>query len=98
MTRKQLDKHLNVVKKYLRKCSEMESGLDSLFDSASARISIGDEMLKSYISLIEKLYNDNGENISWYIFDNNFGKNKWPRNGIVIDNTKKLLNLIEEEK
>ena len=98
MTRKQLDKYLNVIKKYLRKCSEIERGLCGLFDNGVGTINIGDELLSGYITLIEKLCNDKGENISWYIFDNNFGKNKWSKNGKSIDNTRKLLNLIEEEK
>lgn len=97
MTRKQLDKYLNVIKKYLRKCSEIERGLYGLFDNGVGTINIGDELLSGYITLIEKLCNDKGENISWYIFDNNFGKNKWSKNGKAIDNTRKLLNLIEEE-
>jgi hypothetical protein len=96
MTRKQLDKNLNVIKRYFRKCTETSRGLISLCYGKSMVI-IGDEMLEHYIELIEKQCNDNGENISWYIFDNNFGNNKRSRNGVVIDNTRKLLNLIEKE-
>ena len=97
MTRKQLDKHFNVIKRYFRKCTEAQRGLMSLC-CGSSMIYIGDELLSSYITVIEKLCDDTGENISWYIFDNNFGKNKRSKDGEIIDNTRKLLNLIEEEK
>lgn len=96
MTRKQLDKYLNVVKRHLNKHFELENGLRRLFHS-EVEINVGDEILTGYISLVEKLCGDEGENISWYIFDNNFGKNKRSKNGKVIDNTRKLLNLIEGE-
>lgn len=97
MTRKQLDKYLNVVKRYLNKHFELENGLGRLFHS-EVEVNVGNEILTGYISIVEKLCGDEGENISWYIFDNNFGKNKRSKNGKVIDNTRKLLNLIGEKK
>ena len=97
MTRKQLDKHLNIVKRYFRRCNDVEKGLRMLFHQL-ATVSIADELLSNYIKMIEKECKDEGENIFWYIFDNDFGKNKRSKNGKVIDNTRKLLNLIGEKK
>ena len=67
---------------------------------------LGDELLTDYIFCIAKLIDETGaekiqEILSWYVFDNNFGKNKKRLyiNGEyqIIDNSRKLLNILKKE-
>ena len=106
MTRKTLEKHFSVIKRFLRNCTEVEKGLIFLVYERPTIVKLGDELLTDYIFCIAKLIDETGakkiqEILSWYIFDNNFGKNKKRLyiNGEyqIIDNSRKLLNILKKE-
>jgi hypothetical protein len=52
------------------------------------------------VNLIAKLANDNDRWVCWYIYDNDFGRNKleaYPdKEAMVVNNTRQLLILIEK--
>ena len=100
MTRKELDKYLNVIKAHRRKVREYRNAVSKL--SYGVADDYAESLEESYIKLIAKLAGDNGRWIDWYIYENDFGRRKheagYDGNTKPIKSTRDLLNLIEEYK
>ena len=101
MTRKELDRHFNVIKTYHRKRRAAERGLMPLTTEYPC-ILIADDLEDGYIKAIAELAGDKDQFIDWYIYENDFGRKKYEAgyDGKMkpIKNTRDLLNLIEEGK
>lgn len=99
MTRKQLDKHLNVVKAYHRKRRAAERSLIPLTVELPS-ITIADELEEAFIRVVSELAGDRNNWIDWYIYENDFGKKKheagYDGNRKPIKTTRQLLDLINE--
>jgi hypothetical protein len=100
MTRKELDRHLSVIKTHRRKVGEYRHAVSRLSDGVADDFSEGLE--ESYIKLVANIAGDNGRWIDWYIYENDFGRKKYEAgyDGKMkpIKNTRDLLRLIEEGK
>jgi hypothetical protein len=100
MTRKELDKHLQIIKDHRAKVSMYRNAVLLLSDGVADDFSYCLEC--AYIKLVSELAGDTGAWIDWYINENDFGRKKYEAgyNGKMkpIKNTRDLLNLIEEGK
>ena len=101
MTRKELDRHFNVIKTYHRKRRAAERGLMPLTTEYPC-ILIADDLEVGYIKAIAELAGDKDQWIYWYIYENDFGRKEMEAgfDGKMkrIKSTRDLLNLIEEGK
>ena len=98
MTRKELDEHLNIIKAHRSNVDNYIHAVKHLSEGIAIDYSYDIEC--AYIKLVSQLAGDDGNWISWYIDENDFGRKKF-RAGYdgkmkQIKSTRDLLNLIEE--
>jgi hypothetical protein len=100
MTRNELDTYLDFIKQFHKRRREAEIGIGKICSEYSVSIDIADDLENAYVEAIGKLANDNDRWIRWYIYDNDFGRNKLTaycnKKGMIINNTRLLLLLIEQ--
>jgi hypothetical protein len=100
MTRKELDKHLNIIKAHRGNVGNYIHAVKQLSEGIAIDYSYDIEC--AYIKLVSELAGDTGAWISWYIDENDFGRKKYEAgyDGKMkqIKSTRDLLNLIEEGK
>ena len=100
MTRKELDKHLNIIKAHRNNVDNYIHAVKQLSEGIAIDHSYDIEC--AYIKLVSELAGDTGAWIEWYIDENDFGRKKheagYDGKMKPIKNTMDLLNLIEEGK
>lgn len=82
------------IKKFLEDCENINDALKTIFQSSYVCSEHGNELLEYYIDLTERYLELDFPTISWFIFDNNFGKEKLTINNIVIDSIQSLYNFL----
>lgn len=70
MEYKELKDRIDILKYFIKKTNKLGDILDT------NTIMFGDEMIESYVKLLENILGDSYECISWFIFENNFGRGK----------------------
>ena len=100
MTRKELDKHLNIIKAHRGNVDNYIHAVEHLCEGIAIDYSYDLEC--AYIKLVSELAGDTGAWIEWYIDENDFGRKKYEAgyDGKMkqIKSTRDLLDLIEEGK
>lgn len=98
-----LKQGLKAIGQFLEEQQKASKGLKMISNEGSFIITLGNKFLDEYINLLEELIGDESSWVSWFVFDNDFG-----RRGLkaatkktkyrIIDTPVKLLKLIEDSK
>jgi aspartate/tyrosine/aromatic aminotransferase len=76
MTYEQFLSSVNNLKAFNKELDKLNDVLQVLSPSGTGTCEIGHKFIDDYISLIELALGDNSNSISWFVFDNEFGKKK----------------------
>lgn len=102
MTYREFENRFKPILTYLEERDRANEGLKLLASTSYCSIDIGGNLLDRYIRLLEEVVGDSLNMISWYVFDNDLGKNKFTvsvgSKSYKIKNLKDLYNLIEAIK
>ena len=93
---------LSAIQEFSNDQDKLQAGLKILSPSNSGIIEFGSKFIDQYIQTLSDVLDDDCQFISWYVFENGFGKKRlsakaanW-KSARVIDTPVKLLKLIEE--
>ena len=93
---------LSAIQEFSNDQDKLQAGLKILSPSNSGIIEFGSKFMDQYIQTLSDVLDDDCQFISWYVFENGFGKKRlsakasnW-KSARVIDTPEKLLKLIEE--
>lgn len=64
------------LKKFMKEQEKLDNVIKVISPSGTNVCEFGNEFIENYIDLLEKSVNDELKLIGWFVFDNNFGKNK----------------------
>lgn len=64
------------LKKFMKEQEKLDNVIKVISPSGTNICEFGNEFIENYIDLLEKSVNDKLKLISWFVFDNDFGKNK----------------------
>lgn len=67
----QLEKEINVIKKYLNDVEIISDHLNAIFPFSYVTVDLGGHLLDAYIDLLEKKYED--DSISYYVWECSLG-------------------------
>ena len=102
MEYKEFESKFEPILTYLKEREDANKGIELIAPSSYCTIDIGGNLLDRYIRLLEEVVGDCSNMISWYVFDNDLGKNKFTATvgseSYKIKNLKDLYNLIETNK
>ena len=93
---------LSAIQEFSNDQDKLQEGLKILSPSSTGVIEFGSKFIDKYIQTLSDVLDDDCQFISWYVFENGFGKKRltakaasW-KSSRVIDTPEKLLKLIEE--
>jgi len=66
---------MKVLKKYIKRLNKLERAIQHLADE-NGRPILGGYLIDSYVQMLEKLSGDDSGMISWWIFENDWGKKR----------------------
>ena len=95
---------LSEIQEFSNDQDKLQDGLKILIPSNSGIIEFGSKFIDQYIQTLSDVLGDDWNFISWYVFENDFGKKRFTAKAVtwkssrVIDTPVKLLNLIESNK
>ena len=95
---------LSAIQEFSNDQDKLQAGLKILSPSNSGIIEFGSKFIDQYIQTLSDVLDDDCQFISWYVFENDFGKKRFTAQAPtwkslrVIDTPVKLLNLIESNK
>ena len=95
---------LSAIQEFSNDQDKLQDGLKILIPSNSGIIEFGSKFIDQYIQTLSDVLGDDWNFISWYVFENDFGKKRFTAKAVtwkssrVIDTPVKLLNLIESNK
>lgn len=95
---------LSAIQEFSNDQDKLQDGLKILIPSNSGIIEFGSKFIDQYIQTLSDVLDDDCQLISWYVFENGFGKKRFTAKAVtwkssrVIDTPVKLLNLIESNK
>jgi hypothetical protein len=82
------------IRRHLEEISRLDNGLSLIMNDDDIYSGFGGKLLDNYIDLLVFIFDDRSELITWYVFENEFGKQKLKTeiNGkeVSIDNTDEL--------
>ena len=82
------------IRKFLEDCKNINDALKTIFPSSYVCSDHGNELLDYYIDLTERYLELETQTISWFVFDNEFGKNKLTVDDNIIDSVESLYNYL----
>lgn len=77
MTYEELKTACNGLKEFLKEREKLQEVLDVISPSSTGVVEIGGKFIDDYIKLIEINLGDRDGWVSWFVFDNDFGKNEF---------------------
>jgi hypothetical protein len=86
-------KCMNDIKEFRKESDTLNEHLSAICEGSFAYCEVGGKLLDSYISVLEKLVNDNGEWIQYFVYECNFGENP-----LEVSKDEKVWNLDSVEK
>lgn len=76
MTYEEFQSSINNLKEFMKELDKLNDVLNVLSPSGTGVCEIGHKFKDDYISLVERSINDISNNVSWFVFDNDFGSRK----------------------
>lgn len=76
MTVEEFESSINNLKEFMKELEKLTDVLNVLSPSGTCVCEIGHKFIDDYISLLEHSINDKNNNVSWFVFDNDFGSRK----------------------
>lgn len=74
MTFEEFQYHIDSIKHFINDLDAFDNVLKVISPSGTCVCEIGGKFIDDYITLLEKLLNDNDNSVSWFVFDNKFGE------------------------
>lgn len=85
---------LKPIVKFFEDCDNVNDALETIFPSSYVLMEHGNELLEYYIDLVERYLELDNQWISWFVFDNEFGKKKLTIDDNVIDSFEKFFEIL----
>jgi len=99
LTAQEFAGEINKIKLFMAEQDKLDLAIKIISPSGTGVVEFGSEFLMDYIKLLAKVVGDNYGWIEWYIFENDFGLNKYVVTidsiDIEITNAEELLNVIQ---
>ncbi|MCW3084254.1 MAG: hypothetical protein JWP12_1620 [Bacteroidetes bacterium] len=96
----QVNSMLDSIKEYQEEIRKANEFINSIIYEGSVDLKIGSNLMDSLIDLMEIAFNDEDGLFVWYIFENEFGKNKLTRkidgDEVNIDSARKILDRLSK--
>lgn len=76
MTYEEFQRSMNNLKEFMKELDKLDDVLKVISPSGTCVCEIGSKFIDDYIYLVERSINDNNNNVSWFVFENDFGSRK----------------------
>lgn len=101
MTYEEFQNSMDNLKEFMKELEKLDDVLKVISPSGTCVCEIGSKFIDDYISLVERSMNDTSNNVSWFVFDNDFGSRKLTiglegEGEFIISNEKILYEVIQK--
>lgn len=81
LTCEDLEIAINNLQKFFEEQEKLDNIIKVIAPTSTGVVEFGGEFIDAYINLLEKSFDDNFQWISWFIFENDFGRKEMEARG-----------------
>ena len=100
ITLQEFELYINNLKQFFEEQKKLEAVIDAISPTSTGVVEFGGKFVDDYIKVLSRLVDDDFDWVSWFVFENDFGKKGMEAKGssgsklIKIKTVKQLYNII----